>query len=93
MPDFNRRAAVLLEMGKQPSPGYGLTLQPGAWRIADDTLILGVNWLTPLPGRVYPQVIAHPCLLVDVPRGGYRHIQVHDQHGAVRMRGDALETR
>lgn len=90
-PDFTRRAAVLLEMGVQPSPGYGLTLQAGRWNISDDTLVLHVNWLTPSPGRVYPQVIVHPCLLIGVPRGGYRHIEVRDQHGALRMRGDTVD--
>ncbi len=84
--DFTRRAAVLLEMGMQPSPGYGLTLLPGQWTVDDGTLVLHVNWLTPPPGRVFAQVITHPCLVVSVPRGGYRHIEVRDQHGIVRMR-------
>lgn len=93
MTDFSRRAALLLEMGMQSSPGYGLTLQPGRWRISGDTLLLHVNWLTPLPGRVYPQVIAHPCLLISVPRGGYSHIEVRDQQGTLRMQGNVLDKR
>ena len=86
--DFTRYAAVLLEMGVQPSAGYGLTLQARRWSVAGDTLILRVNWLAPPPGRVFAQVITHPCLLVSVPRGGYRHIEILDQHGTVRMRAD-----
>ncbi len=85
--DFGLRAVVLLAMGMQPSAGYGLTLRPRQWSVTGDTLILRVDWLTPPPGRVFTQVVTHPCLLVNVPRDGYHRIEVLDQHGMVRMRG------
>lgn len=82
---FPRRAVLWLEMGRQPSAGYGLTVRPHGMEIAGATLTLHVNWLEPLPGRVYAQVITRPCLLLSVPGGDYQRVRVRDQHGALRM--------
>jgi len=83
--DFSSRAVLWVQMGMQPSAGYGLRLQDPGAGIGADTLTLHVSWLEPAPGRLYAQVVTHPCLLVTVPKAGYRRIQVRDQHGALRM--------
>lgn len=86
--DFSRRAVLWVQMGMQPSAGYGLSLQAPGARISAATLILHVKWLEPVPGRLYAQVITHPCLLVTVPRGSYHQVEVRDQHGTRRMRAE-----
>lgn len=86
--DFATRAVLWVRMGRQPSAGYGLSLQEPGTEIGDGTLILRVKWLEPAPDRVYAQVITSPCLLVSVPRGGYHRVEVRDEHGTVRMHTD-----
>lgn len=83
--DFSTRAVLWVQMGMQPSAGYGLSLQEAGAEIGAGTLTLHLKWLEPAPGRLYAQVITHPCLLVTVPRGGYQRVEVRDQHGALRM--------
>lgn len=89
--DFARRAVLWLQMGMQPSAGYGLSLQDQGAAIAADTLTLHVKWLEPAPGRLYAQMVTHPCLLVSVPKGDYHLVEVRDQHGKLRLRTETAE--
>lgn len=86
--DFSSRAVVWVQMGMQPSAGYGLSLQDPAAEIDAATLTLHVKWLEPSPDRVYAQVVTRPCLLVAVPRAGYDRVRVRDQKGTVRMEAE-----
>ena len=79
-------AALLLEMGLKPTGGYGLQLAEPRAALADGVLRLKVNWRTPEPDRLLTQALTSPCLLIKLPRGDYRAIEVLDQHGALRAR-------
>lgn len=85
--DFTRRTALLVEMGRQPSAGYGLALQDPALSVDAGEVTLHVQWTTPRPDRMYAQVITSPCLLVTLPRGEYESVEVRDQDGRVRVKG------
>lgn len=90
MPDTGETAAeppaasrdalmVAISRGPQPTPGYGLSLE-GAIR-EGDTAIISVHWKTPQPDAVLAQVITHPCLVVALPGGVFREVDVVDQTG------------
>jgi len=91
--DFSSRAVVWVQMGMQPSAGYGLSLQDPAAEIDAGTLTLHMKWLAPSPDRVYAQVVTRPCLLVAVPRADYDRVRVRDQQGSVRMEAEVPQQR
>lgn len=79
-PEAGRDALmVAVSRGPQPTPGYALSLE-GATR-QGDTAIISVHWKTPGPDAVLAQVITHPCLVVGLPGGVFRKVDVVDQTG------------
>lgn len=70
---------VAISRGRQPTPGYGFTLE-GAHR-RDSTVVISVNWETPASGAVLPQTLTHPCLVVGLPRAGFERVEAVDQTG------------
>jgi len=82
--DFRNDGVVLVSMGRRPTGGYRLALAGGFLPVNKGSATLRVNWITPSPGHVRARVISRPCLLLRVPRGGYREIRVVDRHGRVR---------
>jgi hypothetical protein len=82
--DFAKEGVLLIEMGERPTAGYALDLPPDAARIKDGRLELIVDWTEPPPDAITAQVITSPCLLVRLPRAGYREVRVIDQEGSVR---------
>ena len=83
--DFHSQGLLLIHMGRQSTGGYALALADPAGRLAGDTLSVTVNWITPAAGRATVQMITAPCLLLKLPRGRYRSIQVTDTHGRLRV--------
>jgi hypothetical protein len=79
-PDQGDLVLVAISRGRQPTPGYGFTLD-GAHR-QDNAAVLTVRWESPEPGAMLAQVVSHPCLVVGVPRAGLDRIEAVDQHGA-----------
>jgi hypothetical protein len=82
--DFTRDGVIFIGMGQQPTAGYGLDLAPGGVRLQGVVLQVGVNWRTPPPGVMVPQVITQPCLVLRVPRVSFQRLEVVDQTGRVR---------
>jgi len=80
-PDEAGSAALLVAIsrGRQPTPGYSLTLED-AQRVADKA-VLTVRWQTPESGAVLAQVMTHPCLVVGLPEQGITEVQAVDQYG------------
>jgi hypothetical protein len=75
---------VVISRGDQPTPGYGFTLTD----VQDNEPVQGtarvtVTWRTPPRDAILPQVVTHPCLVVALPTGTLRRIEVIDQHGAI----------
>lgn len=79
--DFFREAVLLIDMGRQPTSGFGLTLGMHEARVEGSTLVVTVNRIEPGPGSVTAQVITHPCLVLRVTRDGYYTVRVVDQNG------------
>ena len=83
--DFNSQQLILLRMGQQPTPGYGLA-NPEA-RLDAGTLHITVDWQSPPPGLLQAQVITYPCLLIALPQETFEQIEVRDRDGQLRMTG------
>lgn len=63
------RWLLALFMGRQPTPGYRLTLAGDAIGFpSGDRAVIRVHWTEPDPGKVHAQVVTRPCLLVALPR-------------------------
>lgn len=84
--DFSRFAVLRMAMGSRPTGGYDLDLAETGVRVEDGALVIRIDWIEPAPGAMVTQMITSPCLLVRVPRDGYRRVAVVDQHGTVRFR-------
>lgn len=82
--DFDGHGVLLVEMGRQNTGGYGLSLFSPRLKMAGDLAQVRVAWSEPHAGVIVTQVITSPCLLLEVPRPGVSAIQVVDQAGRVR---------
>ncbi|HYW91105.1 MAG TPA: protease complex subunit PrcB family protein [Gammaproteobacteria bacterium] len=82
--DFRRYGVVLVSMGRRPTGGYRLALAGGFLPVRHASASLRVNWITPRPGAARARLITRLCLLLQVPRGGYRSIRIVDREGRVR---------
>jgi hypothetical protein len=72
---------VSISRGRQPTPGYALTLEGASLR--DRTATLSLDWQTPDPSAVLAQVVTRPCLVVGMERHGIERVRAVDQHGEV----------
>lgn len=79
--DFSRESVVALFLGVRPSGGYGIELQARQARIEGDRAIVPVQLRQPTPGMMQIQMLTSPCLYFAIENGGYREIEVVDQHG------------
>ncbi|HEX7035115.1 MAG TPA: protease complex subunit PrcB family protein [Pseudomonadales bacterium] len=70
---------VAISRGRQPTPGYGFTLER-AYRDGA-TAVVRVRWETPEPGAVLPQTLTHPCLVVALPHDAFQRVEAVDQRG------------
>lgn len=86
--DFTRNAALLVSMGTMPTSGYSVSLADKPARITGDALEITLNWQSPPRGAVVAQMLTSPCLVLRIPREGYREIRVLDHAGAIRARAD-----
>ena len=82
--DFSSQGLLLIHMGRRPSGGYAIALAEPVGRVTGDTLTVAVDWISPAADRATAQMITAPCLLLKLPRGRYRTIEVTDSHGRVR---------
>ncbi len=82
--DLSRQATLLVQMGQKPTPGYGLWPEQPVARLRGDVLEVILDWQSPPPGAILAQVITSPCMLIAIPRAGYKTIRVLDATGQVR---------
>ena len=83
--DFANEGVLLIAMGQRPTAGYGLGFEPGSVQLVDSTLRITVAWQEPAPGYLQAQVVTHPCVLLKLPIVPFRHIQVLDSDGRMRL--------
>jgi len=79
--DFERDAVVEISLGERPSAGYAVTLADTAAAVEHHALHLSVRVTSPAPDAMAAQVVTSPCLMVVVPRGNYRRVEVTDVDG------------
>ena len=83
--DFSQYGVLLVSMGQQRTAGYSIGLTKGEeLKIASGSAEVRVQWKQPQPGMMLAQVITHPCIFIQVPRGEYQLIRVIDQVEKVR---------
>lgn len=70
---------IAVSRGRQPTPGYGFTLEEARRR--NGTAMISLGWRTPESGAVLPQVLTHPCLVVGLPRSGIERVEAVDSSG------------
>lgn len=83
--DFKNRAMLLVSMGQQRTGGFSVALASKQMDVANERATIRVQWKTSKTGMVTIQMLTNPCLLLEVPRGNYRVIDVVDQSGKVRQ--------
>lgn len=79
---------VAVEMGVRLSAGYGIAVSREAL-LDHGTARLNASLLTPAPGEVTAEMVTSPCVLVALPPGAYRAVELRDPGGAVLARADA----
>jgi hypothetical protein len=77
--DFSDGRVVFLSIGKQNTAGYSVELL-GVY-IKSNVLVMEAMISTPLKDSMQAQVITHPYLLVEVPKEGYRRVELRDTKG------------
>jgi hypothetical protein len=83
--NFFQYGVLLVSMGQQRTAGYGIRLiAEQELQIASGTAEVRVQWKQPQPGMMLAQVITHPCIFIQVPRGEYQLIRVIDDGEKVR---------
>ncbi|MBX3618751.1 MAG: hypothetical protein KF891_01990 [Rhizobacter sp.] len=81
-PDFTRALVLRVSMGQQAS--VGARFEVVSVQAAGDRLVIGMQWAPPDPQRMNAAVITRPCVIVSLPAGPYRTVQVVDTQGRER---------
>lgn len=69
--DWSRGERLLLvHGGSAPNPGYGLVIDSIGRPALARSLEVRAHLSHPAPGRLFPQVLAHPCQLVHLAGPG-----------------------
>jgi hypothetical protein len=83
--DFDEYRLIYLHMGARQTGGFTLDLAGDEAEVLNQSLIIPVVWQMPPEDGLVPQVLTHPCLLLAVPRGAYKRIEVVDQGARTRL--------
>ncbi|MCU7875077.1 MAG: protease complex subunit PrcB family protein [Candidatus Thiodiazotropha sp. (ex Lucinoma borealis)] len=75
---------VRVDMGQQPSGGYGLKLLSDHLELASDAARVAVEWVKPKPGMVQMQALTYPCLYLKIAKGNFTRLEIVDHQGEVR---------
>ena len=83
--NFDSHAMLLVSMGQQRTGGYSVKLAAAKMGVANDRAKIQVQWTVKKPDMMAIQMLTNPCLLLEVPRGNYKFIDVVDQSGVTRQ--------
>lgn len=75
-------AYVLVEMGVRLTAGYGVAVSRQA-SVSGGIVHLSATLFAPEPGQMTAQMVTSPCVLVALPAGNYRGVQLRDPAGSV----------
>lgn len=76
---------VLVSMGRRPTGGYGLLVDPSAY-VDGDVAKLHVTAIVPRADSAPPPEPSSPCVLVRLPAGDWRGAAVYDENGSRRAK-------
>jgi hypothetical protein len=75
-------AYVLVERGVRLTAGYGIAVSRQA-SVSGGVVQLSATLFAPDPGQMTAQMVTSPCVLVALPAGSYRGVQLRDPAGTV----------
>ena len=87
--DFDQWRILAVEMGRQPSAGYGFDADGLAAHVAGRIVTVRLSVRRPPPGALVAQMITTPWILIRLPCGAYRSAQVLDQQGRLLVQIDS----
>ncbi|MES9970634.1 MAG: protease complex subunit PrcB family protein [Candidatus Thiodiazotropha sp.] len=76
---------IRVNMGQQPSGGYGLRLLSEQLDITANTATVTLEWLQPKPGSVQMQALTYPCIYLKLAKSDYSQLEIADQEGEIRF--------
>ena len=84
--DFSRFGLMAVEMGQQPTAGYGVQLETQTVSIRNRTAEVVLVCQRPASGTITAQVLTSPWMVIQLERGAYQRIDVKDQNGRMLTR-------
>lgn len=75
-------AYALVDMGQQPSGGYGVVVSRKA-QMEGDLISLKATLIQPEPEQPVSLAQTSPCVLIVLPQGDYSQVEVRDQNGSL----------
>lgn len=88
-PDFNNDIVVFFSYGRQKSTGYSIEITGVFAR--SSTVVIKTILQTPPEESFQAQKLTHPYMLISIPLGSYKNIQLKDKTGTVLVSADAPE--
>ncbi len=80
-PELGMRRALWLADSEKPTAGYGLALSSDI--LTNQSGVASLKVRATAPAGVAAQVVTRPCLLLALPDGDYKRVDVFDQNGAL----------
>jgi hypothetical protein len=78
--DFDRFRVLALEMGRQPSAGYGIDTKRVTAFMQGQSGIVAITYHHPVPGSITAQMVTSPWILIRLPIGPFEKVRVVDQN-------------
>jgi hypothetical protein len=91
--DADNTWLIRVDMGQQPSGGYGLKLLSDKLAIKEQTATFALQWRKPDPDMAQIQMLTYPCLYLKVAKGDYTRLEVVDEEGNVMHGLDLPESK
>ena len=84
--DFERFGVLVVEMGQQPSAGYGFNTKDVSAYVEGQTANVRLACRRPPPGAITAQMVTSPWIMIRLPAGSFRNIRVVDQNSRILAR-------
>lgn len=72
---------VRISMGAKPTTGYAFTLESKVMLLNEGVGSVKLRWNNPEAGKMFAQVITHPCIYLQIEKGDYKQIRIVDEMG------------
>lgn len=84
--DFTKNGIFLISLGMRPTGGYDIRLAAPELVLEEDTSIIRVQVRRPSPEARVTQALTSPCLILQVPKGEFRHLLARDTTGQLLVK-------